>query len=104
MNSEPAHSISKRGRVGEGRPTLFTPELANRLADRSAAGLTDEEAAALESISCDCINRWRKGNREFCEAVKKAEAQTDENRGRRARVAGDRLGSRTHLPSSVRKA
>ena len=75
MDTEPAHSISKRGRVGEGRPTLYTPELANRLADHIAAGLTDEEAAALENISCDCINRWRKGNREFCEAVKKAEAQ-----------------------------
>jgi hypothetical protein len=34
-----------------------------------------EKAVALESISCDCINRWRKGNREFCEAVKKAEAE-----------------------------
>ena len=75
MDTEPAHSISKRGRVGEGRPTLYTPELANRLADHIAAGLTDEEAAALEDISCDCINRWRKSNREFCEAVKKAEAQ-----------------------------
>ena len=60
MDTEPAHSISKRGRVGEGRPTLYTPELANRLADHIAAGLTDEEAAALENISCDCINRWRK--------------------------------------------
>ena len=75
MDREPAHSISKRGRVGEGRPTLYTPELANRLADHIATGLTDEEAAALDNISCDCINRWRKGNREFCEAVKKAEAQ-----------------------------
>ena len=53
MDTEPAHSISKRGRVGEGRPTLYTPELANRLADHIAAGLTDEEEAALENISCD---------------------------------------------------
>src|SRR5262245_43015516 len=75
MDREPAHSSSKRGRVGEGRPTLYTPELANRLADHIAAGLTDEEAAALEDISGDCINRWRKGNREVCEAAKKAEAQ-----------------------------
>ena len=51
MDTEPAHSISKRGRVGEGRPTLYTPELANRLADHIAAGLTDEEAAAIEDIS-----------------------------------------------------
>ena len=66
---------SKRGRVGEGRPTLYTPELANRLADHIAVGLTDEEAAALEDISPDCINRWRKSNPEFCVAIKKAEAQ-----------------------------
>jgi hypothetical protein len=75
MNSEPAHSISKRGRVGEGRPTLYTRELANRLADHIAAGLTDEEAAALEDISCDCIQRWRKGNPEFCVTIKRAEAR-----------------------------
>jgi len=49
MDTEPAHSISKRGRVGEGRPTLYTPELADRLTDHIAAGLTDEEAAALET-------------------------------------------------------
>jgi len=72
---EREHRVSKRGRVGEGRPTLYTPELAIRLADHIAMGLTDEEAAALEDISCDCINRWRKSNPEFCEAVKKAEAQ-----------------------------
>ena len=66
---------SKRGRAGEGRPTLYTPELANRLAENIAVGLTDEEAAALEGISADCINRWRKSNPEFREAIKKAEAQ-----------------------------
>jgi hypothetical protein len=60
MDTEPAHSISKRGRVGEGRPTLYTPELANRLADHIAAGLTDEEAAALENISCTTWGQaWR---------------------------------------------
>ena len=75
MNSEPAHSISKRGRVGEGRPTLCTRELASRLADHIAAGLTDEEAAALEDISSDCIQRWRKGNPEFCVTIKRAEAR-----------------------------
>src|SRR4030095_4081072 len=75
IETQPKRKISKRSRQGEGRTTLYTPELANRLADHIAAGLTDEEAAALEDISCDCINRWRKGNREFCEAVKKAEAQ-----------------------------
>ena len=62
-------------RVGEGRPTLYTRELADRLADHIAAGLTDEEAAALENISCDCIQRWRKGNPEFCVTIKRSEAR-----------------------------
>src|SRR5262245_37604692 len=75
MESQAESRVSKRGRAGEGRPTLYTPELGYRLADHIAAGLTDEEAAALEDISCDCISRWRKSNPEFCVAIKKAEAQ-----------------------------
>ena len=46
----PHIALANGGRVGEGRPTLYTPELANRLADHIAEGLTDEEAAALEDI------------------------------------------------------
>jgi hypothetical protein len=61
--------------LARAHPTLYTPGLASRLAAHIAAGLTDEEAAALEGISCDCISRWRKSNHEFCVAVKKAEAQ-----------------------------
>ena len=65
MNREPAHSISKRGRVGEGRPTLYTPELANRLADHIAAGLTDEEAAALEDISSIALIAGERASESF---------------------------------------
>ena len=72
---KPARKISRRGRMGEGAPTLYSPELANRLAEHIAAGLTDEEAAALEEISSACITRWRRVKWEFCRAVKKAEAQ-----------------------------
>src|SRR4029450_12156535 len=60
IESEPKRRISKRSRQGEGRPTLYTPELANRLADHIGAGLTDEEAAALEDISCTTWGQaWR---------------------------------------------
>ena len=109
MNSAHAHSISKRGRVGEGRPSLYTPELANRLADHIAAGLTDEESAALEDISCDCIQRWRKGNPEFRATIKKAEAQraeiaTRQDRERGIRLARHSLGSRAYLSDTVRTA
>jgi hypothetical protein len=66
---------TKSMRRKTGRPTLYTQELALRLADHISAGLTDEEAAALEGISADCITRWRKTNAEFCGTIKKAEAQ-----------------------------
>ena len=39
MNGEPAHSISKRGRLGEGRPTKRTPEVVARIAEAIAIGL-----------------------------------------------------------------
>ena len=75
---------SKRGRVGEGHPSLYSIELAKRLAEHIAVGLTDEEVAALEDISCDCIQRWRKGNPEFCVTIKRAEAER--LKGRLARI------------------
>ena len=47
MDTEPAHSISKRGRVGEGRPTLYTPEVVAKIAEAVAIGLTDEKQPFL---------------------------------------------------------
>ena len=38
---------SKRGSVGEGRPTKRTPEMVARIAEAVAIGLTDEEASFL---------------------------------------------------------
>ena len=105
MNSAPAHRISKRGRVGEGRPSLYTPELASRLADHIAAGLTDEESAALEDISPDCIQRWRKGNPEFRATIKKAEAQRLKLRLAKieqgSRLARHSMGSRAYLSGTL---
>jgi hypothetical protein len=71
----PTRKVSKRGRVGEGRPTIYTPELAARLADHIATGLTNEEAAAFEGISLRCVQNWRQENPEFVHAIKSAEAQ-----------------------------
>lgn len=70
MNEPPAKPTTLR----TGRPTLCTPELTERLAEHIAAGLNDEEAAALEGISGDCLTRWRKSNHDFCGAIKRAEA------------------------------
>jgi hypothetical protein len=74
MNREPAHSISKRGRPGEGRPTKRTPEVVARIAEAIAIGLTDEEASLLAGINPDTMNEWRK-DPEFSEAIKRGTAE-----------------------------
>ena len=74
MNREPAHSISKRVRLGEGRPTKHTPEVVAKIAEAIAIGLTDEEAALLAGINPDTMTEWRK-HPEFSGAIKKAQAQ-----------------------------
>ena len=74
MNGKPTHSISKRGRVGEGRPTKRTPEVVAKIAEAIAIGLTDEEASLLAGINPDTMTQWRK-NSEFSGAIKRAGAQ-----------------------------
>ena len=51
MANEPEHRISKRGRIGEGRPTKRTPEAVTTIAQAIASGLTDEEAGLLAGIN-----------------------------------------------------
>jgi hypothetical protein len=46
MDNEPEHKVSKRGRVGEGRPTKRTPEVVARIAEAVAIGGTPETLAA----------------------------------------------------------
>jgi hypothetical protein len=48
-NSDMEGKKSKRGRLGEGRPTKRTTEAVAKIAEAVAIGLTDEEAA-LEAI------------------------------------------------------
>ena len=74
MDTEPAHSISKRGRVGEGRPTKRTPEVVAKIAAAIASGLTDREAGILAGIRHDTMTEWRK-DPEFSEAIEKATAE-----------------------------
>ena len=74
MNREPAHSISKRGRLGEGRPTKRTPEVVAKIAEAVAIGLTDEEASLLAGINPDTMTEWRK-DPEFSGAIKRATAE-----------------------------
>ena len=65
---------SKRGRVGEGRPTKRSPEVVAKIAEAVAVGLTDEEAALLAGINPDTMTEWRKDS-EFSGAIKRAGAQ-----------------------------
>jgi hypothetical protein len=70
MNREPAHSISKRGSLGEGRPTKRTPEVVAKI----ASGLTHREAGIVAGIRHDTMTEWRK-DPEFSEAIEKATAE-----------------------------
>ena len=74
VGEERAHRVSKRGRVGEGRPTKRTPEVVAKIAEAVAIGLTDEEASLLAGINPDTMTEWRK-DPEFSGAIKRAGAQ-----------------------------
>ena len=105
MDRESAHTISKRGRLGEGRPTKRTPEVVAKIAEAIAVGLTDEEAEPTCRDRADTMSEWRK-DPAFSGAIKKAGAAAASSapkahRGRRARVAGNSLGVRETLSSSV---
>jgi hypothetical protein len=65
---------SKRGRLGEGRPTKRTPEVIAKIAEAVAIGLTDEEASLPAGINPDTMTEWRK-DPEFSGAIKRAGAQ-----------------------------
>ena len=74
VGEEREHRVSKRGRVGEGRPTKRTPEVFAKIAEAVAIGLTDEEASLLAGINPDTMTEWRK-DPEFSGAIKRATAE-----------------------------
>ncbi len=74
VGEERKHRVSKRGRVGEGRPTKRLPEVVAKIAEAVAIGLTDEEASLLAGINPDTMTEWRK-DPEFSGAIKRAGAQ-----------------------------
>ena len=73
-NSDMEGKKSKRGRVGEGRPTKRTPEVVAKIAEAVAIGLTDREAGILAGVRHDTMTEWRK-DPEFSEAIERATAQ-----------------------------
>jgi hypothetical protein len=54
---------SKGGRVGEGRPTMRTPELVAKIVEAIAVGLTDREAGLLAGVRHDTMTEWRSDSR-----------------------------------------
>ncbi len=106
MEGQPERKGSKRGRVGEGRPTKRTPEVVAKIGEAVSIGLTDEEAALLAGVNPDTMTEWRK-DPEFSGAIKRAGAQRidpsapEAYRGRRAGVARHSLGIRTPAPGTV---
>jgi hypothetical protein len=46
---------SKRGIIGEGRPTKRTPKVVAKIAEAVASGLTDEEASLLAGVNPDTM-------------------------------------------------
>ena len=96
---------SKRGRLGEGRPTKRTPEMVAKVAEAVAIGLTDEEASLLAGIDPDTMTEWRK-DPEFSGAIKRATAERLLLRLERIEAGeqgwqGTCLGTGENLPSSV---
>ena len=74
MNGEPAQSVSKRGRLGEGRLTKRTPEVVAKIAEAVVIGLTDEGASLRVEIDPEIMTEWRK-DPEFSGAIKRATAE-----------------------------
>ena len=58
MESETERGISKRERLGEGRPTKRTPEVVAKIAEAVAIGLTDDEASLLAGINPTRIRHY----------------------------------------------
>jgi hypothetical protein len=73
MKRTTKRKVSRRGRIGEGRPSKRTPEIVTLISECIADGLTDEEAAAIAGINPDTLTRWRK-DPVFSGAIKKATA------------------------------
>src|SRR5262245_60152270 len=65
--------VSKRGIVGDGRPSKQTPARVRKICNALAMGLTDEEAALVAGISDVTMTLWRRDPL-FVERIKRAVA------------------------------
>lgn len=81
MNNSPTASkagrTSKRGRVNEGRPSLYKQEFSERAEAMCAAGFTDAELAETLGICVSTLNLWKRKHPEFSESLKRGKAMAD---------------------------
>jgi hypothetical protein len=52
--------VSKRGVVGDGRPTKLTPAVIAKLKEAFSYGLNDDQAAALVGVSDMTLTTWKR--------------------------------------------
>lgn len=62
--------VSKRGRVGEGRPSKYKPEYCKQLIEHCKAGKTFESFCTRILINPDTMYEWARNHSEFSEAKK----------------------------------
>ncbi len=67
--SQAVKQHKRPSRLGEGRPSKLTPELALKIFMLSRKGLTDKEIANVFDITEQTINNWKK-DPEFFESLK----------------------------------
>src|SRR5260370_41649696 len=60
-----------------GRPSGYTPELADRAYRMSLLGLTDQELADFLGISCETLYSWKISYPEFRESITRGKIQAD---------------------------
>ena len=80
--------MSKRGKK-IGRPTKYTPEIAERIATRVAMGNYRETAAAAEGIAKSTFFEWLDRYSDFSDLIEKADAQAEGKRVKTILQAAD---------------
>lgn len=68
--------MSSDGPNEGGRPSLYSPELIARIADRVGRGCPISRAAEAEGISARTLRRWKADRADVLTALKTAEAKT----------------------------
>lgn len=72
-----ALTVSKRGRVNEGRPTAYRPEYARQCFHLCKLGAIDQALGLFFGVSERTINTWKHEHPDFLAAMKRGKAFAD---------------------------